>query len=69
MLGVTWNSYVSCLLCDDLSIKRLSFVGIGETEEQVESAVDRFDQDFAIMTVQLQKFINALYSAFGVVKS
>lgn len=68
MLGVTWNSYVSCLLCDDLSIKRLSFVGIGEAEEQVESAVERFDQDFAIMTVQLQKFIDALFSAFGVVK-
>ena len=68
MMGVTWNSYVSCLLCDDLSIKRLRFVGIGEAEEQVESAVDQFDQDFAIMTVQLQKLINSVFSAFGVLK-
>jgi recombination associated protein RdgC len=68
MLGVTWNSYISCCLCDDLTIKRLRFIGIGETQEQVESEVDRFDQDFAVMTVQLQNFINALYSVFGVIK-
>ena len=54
-------------ISDQLSIP-VRFIGIGETQEQVESAVDRFDQDFSVMTVQLQKFINALYSVFGVIK-
>ena len=66
-LGVSWNSLLSCIVSDDLSIKRLKFVGMKEEEanEEVESAEQKFDQEFAVMTLELSNFFKSFFSAFG----
>lgn len=66
-LGVTWNSLLSCTLGDDLSVKRIKFVGMKEEEanEEVESAAQKFDQEFAVMTLELSGFFEAFFDAFG----
>ena len=66
-LGVTWNSLLSCSLGDDLSIKRIKFVGMQEEEanEEVESAAQKFDQEFAVMTLELSAFFKSFFAAFG----
>ncbi len=66
-LGVTWNSLLSCTLSDDMSIKRLKFVGMKQEEanEEIESAAQKFDQEFAVMTLELSGFFEAFFAAFG----
>lgn len=66
-LGVTWNSAVSCVISEDLSIKRVKFVGMNEEREQgeAESEVEKFDQEFAVMTLQLSGFFTDFFQAFG----
>jgi recombination associated protein RdgC len=66
-LGVTWNSAVSCVISEDLSVKRVKFVGINEEREQgeAESEVEKFDQEFAVMTLQLSGFFTDFFQAFG----
>ncbi|MDG1026148.1 MAG: recombination-associated protein RdgC [Gammaproteobacteria bacterium] len=66
-LGVTWNSILSCALGDDLSIKRLKFVGMKQEEanEEIESAAQKFDQEFAVMTLELSGFFKSFFEAFG----
>ena len=66
-LGVTWNSAVSCVISEDLSIKRVKFVGMNEEREQgeAESEVEKFDQEFAVMTLQLSGFFPDFFQAFG----
>lgn len=66
-LGVTWNSAVSCVISEDLSVKRVKFVGMNEEREQgeAESKVEKFDQEFAVMTLQLSGFFTDFFQAFG----
>lgn len=66
-LGLTWNNLLSCKLSDDLSIKRLKFVGMKQEEanEEIESAAQKFDQEFAVMTLELSNFFKSLFAAFG----
>lgn len=66
-LGVTWNSAVSCVISEDLSVKRVKFVGTNEEREQgeAESEVEKFDQEFAVMTLQLSGFFTDFFQAFG----
>lgn len=66
-LGVTWNSLLSCVLGDDLTIKRLKFEGMVEEKanEEVESAAQKFDQEFAVMTLELSGFFKSFFAAFG----
>jgi len=67
-LGVEWNERISCLLCDDLSIKRLRFLDL-VMEEAAEVEADdpaaRFDADFVLMAAELSQFIPAVIDAFG----
>lgn len=66
-LGVLWNSQMSCSLVDDLSVKRLRFENIKEESDsfEEESGAQKFDQEFALMTLQLSAFFKALFNAFG----
>lgn len=66
-LGVTWNSAVSCVISEDLAVKRVKFVGMNEEREQgeAESEVEKFDQEFAVMTLQLSGFFTDFFQAFG----
>ena len=66
-LGVSWNSVVSAVIDEDLMIKRLRFEGMREetANEEVESEVQKFDQEFALMTLELAGFFQSLFKAFG----
>lgn len=66
-LGVVWNSRVGCNIVEDLSVRRLRFENIREESEgyQDETPVEKFDQEFALMTLQLSDFFTSLFSAFG----
>ena len=66
-LGVMWNNTVSCIIHDDLTVKRLKFENISEESfgEQVEDAAQKFDQEFALMSLELAGFFKDFFAAFG----
>ena len=66
-LGVSWNNLLSCVIDDELAIKRLRFEEMREESDgfQEESAVQKFDQEFALMTLELANFYQSLFKAFG----
>lgn len=74
-LGVLWNNLLSCIITDDLGIKRLRFEDMKEEADSIEdgfaegaekeSAAQQFDQDFALMTLGLSSFFKSLFPAFG----
>jgi len=69
-LGVSWNNILSCIVHDDLSIKRLRFESVREESdnEQVEAAAQKFDQEFALMSMELAGFFSDVFAAFGGLK-
>lgn len=67
-LGVVWNQTLSCVLGNDLLISRLKFEDMileRAQESNAETAAQQFDQDFAIMSLELSGFFQALLAAFG----
>ncbi len=67
-LAIEWNERINCLLCDDLSIKRLRFMDM-VMEEAADVAADdagaRFDADFTLMTMELALFIPRYIEIYG----
>jgi len=67
-LAVVWNERLSCVLGDDLAIRRLRFEDV-VTEELDELDGDdeaaAFDAQFALMTGELSRFLPSLLEAFG----
>lgn len=67
-VALEWNERIGCVLCDDLSVKRLRFLDL-VMEEAADTHADdeaaRFDADFALMNLELSRFIPALLAAFG----
>lgn len=66
-LGVSWNHLLSCVIDDDLTIKRLRFEEMKEESESFaeETPAQKFDQEFALMTLELSNFFKSLFNAFG----
>jgi recombination associated protein RdgC len=66
-LGVLWNNLLSCVLTDELSVKRLRFEEMNEEADsfEEESAAQKFDQEFVLMTLGLSTFFTAYFAAFG----
>lgn len=67
-LAVSWDERLACVLADDLSIKRLRFLDLvmdEAAEVQADDPVARFDADFALMSLELSRFIPAWLDAFG----
>ena len=67
-LAIEWQQRISCVLVDDLSIKRLKFMDLVMEEASdtaADDAVMRFDADFALMAMELSRFIPALCDSFG----
>jgi recombination associated protein RdgC len=66
-LAIIWRSAIRFILSEDFSIKRLRFEDI--IQEQADGDADdratQFDQDFAVMSMQLMEFINELLQEFG----
>jgi recombination associated protein RdgC len=67
-LALTWKEAIHCLVDDQLAVKRLKFedsVQERASDRNPESKAEEFDADFAIMTLELSAFIEALLAAFG----
>ena len=67
-LGVLWRDRLSCVIGDDLTVRRLRFgdeLLDAADEAGAEDAAARFDADFALMTGELGEFIEELMQAFG----
>lgn len=67
-LGLVWNDTLSCVVAADLAITRLKFEDMileRAGEGDAESEAQQFDQDFAIMSLEISKFMESLAAAFG----
>jgi recombination associated protein RdgC len=67
-LALEWAERITFVLCEDLSIKRLGFMDMIQEEAAEVAAEDdsaRFDADFAIMSLELGRFMPALLKQFG----
>ncbi len=67
-LAVAWNERLSCVLSDDVSVKRLRFLDVVQDEAadaNAESYAEMFDVDFALMTLELRQFIERLLEIYG----
>jgi recombination associated protein RdgC len=67
-LAVVWKENLSCVIDQDLAIKKLRFedlVTSQANEADADDAAAQFDQDFAVMSLELLEFFKDLSSAFG----
>lgn len=67
-LALQWKERLSCVLHEDLSIKRLRFEDIIKEEEsdtEADDPISRFDLDFSLMVLELAAFIPQLLEALG----
>ncbi|WP_444931720.1 recombination-associated protein RdgC [Microbulbifer sp. SSSA002] len=67
-LGLTWRGGVDFLVDDQLSLKRIKFSDeLLEKADSAdaESAAQRFDADFAVMTLEISALTKDLLTAFG----
>ncbi len=67
-LAIRWKERLSCVLQDDLSIKRLYFEDVireAECETEAGDPASRFDLDFSLMTLELAEFLPRLLKALG----
>lgn len=65
-LELHWHEAIECILGDDLIVRRLRFTDA--LREQMDSQDDpraAFDQEFAVMTMELGKFLDGLLPALG----
>ena len=71
-LAVTWKETIECIIDDQFCFKRIKYGN--EITEQAddhssETAVEQFDIEFSIMTLELSAFIDAMSNAFGGVQT
>lgn len=67
-LALHWKERLSCVLCEDLSLKRLHFEDVvrdQEGETEAEDAASRFDRDFSLMVLELVAFLPSMLAALG----
>ena len=67
-LAVEWNERIGCILGNDLVVRRLRFLDVVQEEAAAASAEDaaaRFDVDFSLMTLELNRFIPRMVEVFG----
>jgi recombination associated protein RdgC len=67
-VAIDWQERISCLLCEDLGIRRLRFLDLVMNEAadvDADDALARFDADFALMGMELARFLPAVIEAYG----
>ena len=67
-LALTFEDRLSFVLDQRLTVKRLKFLDIVQEaarEVDAENAAERFDADFAVMSLELARFLPRLVEAFG----
>ena len=65
-IELLWHEAIECILGDDLIIRRLRFTDA--LREQMDNQDDEraaFDQEFAVMAMELSKFLDGLWPALG----
>jgi recombination associated protein RdgC len=70
-LALNWKDAVRFILTEDFVMKRVKFEDVVQQQAQgdAEDFATQFDQDFAIMTLQLNQFLQELVEAFGGVEA
>lgn len=71
-LAVNWDKRLSCVIGEDLTVRRLRFSDLVRDEAadtQAEDAASRFDADFAIMALELGRFLPRMLKVFGGITS
>ncbi|WP_448213784.1 recombination-associated protein RdgC [Colwellia sp. MEBiC06753] len=67
-IALEWDEALSCMLCDDLAIKKLKFFDVlHEQNDDIDKddIVARLDADFALMTGEINRFIVDLLAQFS----
>ncbi len=67
-LAIEWKESIRCVLDENLACKRLKFADalIEKADaDGADTAAEVFDNDFAVMSLELAAFIDALIEAFG----
>lgn len=66
-LALIWNNAIRFVLTGDFGIKRLKFEAsvLEEAQTEAADAAAQFDQDFAVMNLQLGRLVEDLLEAFG----
>ncbi|MGD2112449.1 MAG: recombination-associated protein RdgC [Gammaproteobacteria bacterium] len=67
-LAIQWRDRLSCVIQDDLSIKRLRFEDVvreAGADAGADDPVSRFDLDFSLLVLELAEFLPALVHVLG----
>lgn len=67
-LAIQWRERLSCVIQDDLSIKRLRFEDVvreAEAGTEADDPISRFDLDFSLLVLELAEFLPALVQVLG----
>ncbi len=67
-LALNWEDRISFILDEHLAVKRIRFLELVQdqvADTQADSAQERFDADFAIMTAEFSQFLTRLLDLFG----
>ena len=66
-LGLVWREAIRFMLGEDLVLKRVKFEDAIQQQaaSDADDAVSQFDQDFAVMSYQLNQFVEELLAALG----
>lgn len=67
-LAVQWKDSIRCVINEDLSLKRLRFEDVlieQANESEAETREQQFDQDFAVMSLELIQLCKDLFKVFG----
>lgn len=66
-LAMTWEGRISFALTEKLELKKLQFLDVNEDSGggDADSAEERFESDFALMTTMLGKFLTDLVATLG----
>ncbi|MCG8429164.1 MAG: recombination-associated protein RdgC [Chromatiales bacterium] len=67
-LALDWGERLSFLLADDMTVRRLRFLDVIQEEAAEAEGGDeatRFDVDFSLMSLELERFLPRLFDALG----
>jgi len=66
-LALVWRESISFVVDDTLGIKSVKFSDavVGKADNNAESKAAQFDNDFAVMTIELRAMLNELFAGFG----
>jgi len=67
-LAISWKECVECVIDHEFCFKRIKFnsdITDKADDHNSDTAVDQFDNEFSIMTLELTPFIQAMCQAFG----